>query len=60
MEVGKMWVVLRKICESFLVLPDGKYLLMREPNEAKLTTYSLPDTYDFNDENVEAVADEDD
>ncbi len=55
-----MWVVLRKICESFLVLPDGKYLLMREPNEAKLTTYSLPDTYDFNDENVEAVADEDD
>jgi translation initiation factor 3 subunit D len=49
-DAGRMWATVRRINEIILALPDGKYLLLKDPNDAKLSVYSLPESYSIDDE----------
>ena len=49
-EAGRMWGTLRRINDAILALPDGKYMVLKDPNEQKLTIYSLPESYSLEDE----------
>jgi translation initiation factor 3 subunit D len=36
LEAGRMWGTLRRLSEAVLEMPDGKYLLIKEPNEVRV------------------------
>jgi len=37
------WAVLRGLIDECMQLPQGKYLLLKDPNQQKLLLYSIPD-----------------
>lgn len=37
-----MWGILKALVALFMQKPDGKYCLMKEPNEDTLLLYKLP------------------
>ena len=37
-----MWAMLRMFIQLITKQPEGKYVLMREPNKAILTMYKVP------------------
>jgi translation initiation factor 3 subunit D len=39
---GQMWAMMRMFVQLFSKQPEGKYVLMREPNKAMLTVYKVP------------------
>ena len=39
---GQMWAMMRMFVHLFQKQPEGKYVLMREPNKAILTLYKVP------------------
>mmetsp|Transcript_86821 Transcript_86821/g.130199 ORF Transcript_86821/g.130199 Transcript_86821/m.130199 type:complete len:547 (-) Transcript_86821:120-1760(-) len=39
---GQMWAMLRMFIQLIAKQPEGKYVLMREPNKALLTMYKVP------------------
>ena len=42
-----MWGVFKAVADATLKLPDGKYLLVKDPNKPTLRTYEVPaDTFD--------------
>ena len=44
---SNMWGVFQSVAEQCLKLPDGKYLLVKDPNKPTLRTYEVPDdTFD--------------
>ena len=40
---ANMWGVFKAVAESVLKLPDGKYLLVKDPNRPTLRTYEIPE-----------------
>jgi len=54
--IRQLWGVLLYIIDACRELQDGKYLLMRDPNEPKLVIYSVPDDA-FGDESGDPWAD---
>lgn len=41
LEAGRMWGTLRRLSEAVLEMPDGKYLLIKEPNEVRVSQCAL-------------------
>jgi hypothetical protein len=41
LEAGRMWGTLRRLSEAVLDMPDGKYLLIKEPNEVRFGSARL-------------------
>jgi len=39
---GNMWGIIRMLIDLFQKQPEGKYVLMREPNKAMVKLYSVP------------------
>lgn len=48
---GSMWGIMRMLIGLFQDQPDGKYVIMRDPNKPVMKIYSVPlDTFDDEDE----------
>lgn len=48
---GSMWGIMRMFIQMFKDQPEGKYVIMRDPNKAQLRIYSVPaDTFESDDE----------
>lgn len=54
MTVPNMWGVVKMICDLVLTQPDGKYVLLKDPNKAVMRLYSVP-LNTFEDEEVDEV-----
>ncbi len=39
---SRMWGTLKRLLDQLNPLDDGKYLLLKDPNESQLTIFSLP------------------
>lgn len=53
------WGILRYIVDTCMKLPQGKYLLLKDPNKATLLLYAIPDnTFDGDDEEEEDEEDD--
>lgn len=45
------WGILRFIIDTCMKLPEGKYLLLKDPNKPSLLLYDIPDnTFETDDE----------
>ena len=53
LNLGKMWAFVRSLFDQWMALEDGKYLLIKEPNEAKLSLHTLPASFALDEEDVE-------
>jgi translation initiation factor 3 subunit D len=59
LNINNVWGIVKMICELLLSKPDGKFVLMKDPNKAIVRLYSIPlDTFDEDEEGVDG-ADED-
>jgi translation initiation factor 3 subunit D len=38
-----MWGVFKAVADATMKLPDGKYLLVKDPNKPTLRTYEVPE-----------------
>jgi translation initiation factor 3 subunit D len=51
---GNMWGIMRMFINLFKDQPEGKYVIMRDPNKAQLKIYSVPaGTFESDDEDEE-------
>lgn len=55
LSLDNAWGILRCFVEFFMKLPEGKYLIMKDPNKPSLMVYSLPgDAFDSDDGDEDA------
>lgn len=48
---GNMWGIMRILIQTFKDQPEGKYVLMRDPNKSALKVFNVPDdTFESEDE----------
>lgn len=45
-----MWSILRNVVDTCVKLPEGKYVLLKDPNKPMIHLYSIPDEADDEDE----------
>ena len=62
-----MWGIFKKLVQTLMAQPEGKYVLMKDPNKAEVMLYSVPahsfesdDDDDDDDDDEEEDSDEDD
>jgi translation initiation factor 3 subunit D len=61
LSMDNAWGILRCLIDQCLKLPDGKYLLMKDPNKPMIRLYDVPDdTFASDAEDEEGDEDEDD
>lgn len=61
LNMDNAWGVLRCIIEICQKLPEGKYLLLKDPNKAALLLYDIPDnTFETDEDEEESENDEED
>lgn len=54
LNVGNMWGIIKMLIDLFQKQPEGKYVLMREPNKAIVKLYAVPSgTFEDDDESEE-------
>ena len=54
LNMDNAWGILRYIIDTCMKLPQGKYLLLKDPNKPTLLLYHIPDnTFDGDDEDDE-------
>lgn len=53
LNMDNAWGVLRCIIDTCMKLPDGKYLLLKDPNKPTLLLYDIPDNTFESDEDDE-------
>lgn len=54
LNVGNMWGIIKMLIDLFQKQPEGKYVLMREPNKAVVKLYSVPPgTFEDDDDSEE-------
>lgn len=53
------WGIVRTIADMCLKMPEGKYVLVKDPNKPVLRLYQVPD-HTFEEEAEEAVAEAED
>lgn len=59
LSLNNVWGIVKMICELLMSKPDGKFVLMKDPNKAIVRLYSIPiDTFD-EDEEADGDDDED-
>jgi translation initiation factor 3 subunit D len=55
LSLPNVWGIVKMICELLLNKPDGKFVLMKDPNKAIVRLYSVPvGTFDSDSEAEEA------
>ena len=64
LSLTNMWGIVKMLCELVLAKPDGKYVLLKDPNKATVRLYSVPlstfeDDEDEGDDEEENDEDED-
>ena len=37
-----MWGIFKKLCQVLMAQPEGKYVLMKDPNKSEVMLYSVP------------------
>ncbi|KAL7646022.1 UNVERIFIED_CONTAM: hypothetical protein RMT77_002923 [Armadillidium vulgare] len=53
LSMDNAWGILRCIIDICMKLPDGKYLIMKDPNKGMIRLYDIPDnTFESDDEDV--------
>merc|ERR1711915_104921 len=58
LNMDNAWGILRCIIDMCMKLPDGKYLIMKDPNKAMIRLYDIPDnTFESEDEDNEKQGD---
>jgi translation initiation factor 3 subunit D len=61
LNMDNAWGVLRCIIDTCMKLPEGKYLLLKDPNKAALLLYDIPDnTFDDDSDESDDAPEEDD
>lgn len=59
LNMDNAWGVLRCIIDTCMKLPEGKYLLLKDPNKQTLLLYDIPDkTFDETDDDDDDEASE--
>jgi translation initiation factor 3 subunit D len=54
LSLNNMWGIVKMICELLMKKPDGKYVLLKDPNKATVRLYSVPlSTFDEDEEEEE-------
>lgn len=54
LNMDNAWGILRCIVDTCMKLPQGKYLLLKDPNKPALLLYDIPDdTFDGDDDDDE-------
>ncbi|MPC11974.1 Eukaryotic translation initiation factor 3 subunit D [Portunus trituberculatus] len=54
LSMDNAWGILRCIIDICMKLPDGKYLIMKDPNKAMIRLYDIPDnTFESDEEEAE-------
>ncbi|XP_037803378.1 eukaryotic translation initiation factor 3 subunit D-like isoform X1 [Penaeus monodon] len=58
LNMDNAWGILRCIIDMCMKLPDGKYLIMKDPNKAMIRLYDIPDnTFESDEEENEKQGD---
>lgn len=61
LDMDNCWGTLRVIIDTCLKLPEGKYLLLKDPNKGVVRLYDIPDsTFESDEEDEEESSDEGD
>jgi translation initiation factor 3 subunit D len=58
LNINNMWGIVKMLCELVLGKPDGKYVLLKDPNKATVRLYSVPLTFNEDDDEEGDVDDE--
>lgn len=53
LSVNNMWGIIKMICELLMNKPEGKYVLLKDPNKATVRLYSVPLSFDEDEEEEE-------
>lgn len=54
LSIANGWGIVKAVVDMCLLLPEGKYVLVKDPNKAILRVYSVPDdAFDEADEDDE-------
>mmetsp|Transcript_25657 Transcript_25657/g.37772 ORF Transcript_25657/g.37772 Transcript_25657/m.37772 type:complete len:569 (+) Transcript_25657:66-1772(+) len=57
LNVSNMWGIVKMLVDLFAKMPEGKYVLMRDPNKPIVRLYSVPPgTFEDDDEEEEAAS----
>ncbi|XP_066914272.1 eukaryotic translation initiation factor 3 subunit D-like [Clytia hemisphaerica] len=59
LDMDNCWGILRVIVDTCLSLPEGKYLLLKDPNKGVVRLYDIPDNTFESDEDEDSADDED-
>lgn len=60
LSITNVWGIVKMICELLLSKPDGKYVLLKDPNKPIIRIYNTPlSTFEEDEEEVDEVAEED-
>jgi len=52
------WGIVRMIADKVMKMPEGKYLLIKDPNKAIIRLYSVPASALLNEEELDGVEEE--
>jgi len=59
LNMDNAWGILRCIIDMCLKLPDGKYLIMKDPNKAMIRLYDIPDnTFESDEDDNDKAGDD--
>jgi translation initiation factor 3 subunit D len=58
LNINNMWGIVKMLCELVLNKPDGKYVLLKDPNKATVRLYSVPPRDDDDDDEEEGDAED--
>ena len=59
LKIGNCWGIFNKICTNLLDRPEGKYLLIKDPNKQVVRLYSVPaGTFDDESDDEEYESEE--
>jgi translation initiation factor 3 subunit D len=55
LNIRNMWGILKGVIDTCMQLPEGKFLLLKDPNKAMISLYAVPqDAFDDLDDDTEA------
>nr|CAX70348.1 eukaryotic translation initiation factor 3, subunit 7 zeta [Schistosoma japonicum] len=58
LNMDNAWGILRCVVDFFMKMPEGKYLMLKDPNKPVLRIYSLPQDASDSDEDEENISEE--
>lgn len=56
LNINTMWGIVKMLCEMLMTQPDGKFVLLKDPNKPTMRLYAVPlSTFEEEDEELEGV-----